>query len=61
MSNEELYHKVVSEVLFSRAVTAFIAAFVVFAVISDRGVAAFFGFYAVLCLIKSCVEYTKGC
>lgn len=61
MSNEELYHKIVSELLLNRAVAAFIAAFVVFAVINERGVAAFFGTYAVLCLVKSCVEYTRGC
>lgn len=61
MDNDELYHKIVSELLFSRAVMSFVSMLVLFAVVGKKDVVAYLGLYAALCLVKSCVEHTKGC
>lgn len=60
MDNEELYHKLLSELYFNRAVMSFMAAVLLFSTIGKRDVVAYFGLYALVCLIKSALEYVRG-
>lgn len=60
MGNDELYHKLSSELYFNRAVMSFMAAVLLFSTIGKRDVVAYFGLYALVCLIKSALEYVRG-
>jgi len=60
MGNDELYHKLLSELYFNRAVMSFMAAVLLFSTIGKRDVVAYFGLYALVCLIKSALEYVRG-
>lgn len=60
MGNDELYHKLSSELYFNRAVMSFMAAMLLFSTIGKRDVVAYFGLYALVCLIKSALEYVRS-
>lgn len=60
MGNDELYHKLSSELYFNRAVMSFMAAMLLFSTIGKRDVVAYFGLYALVCLIRSASEYVRS-
>lgn len=61
MTNEELYHRVTSEMYFNRAVMSVMAALVLFAVIGEcRDVILYLVLYAALSLARSFEEYMRG-
>lgn len=61
MTNEELYHKLSSELYFNRAVMSFMAAVLIFSILGKGDVGGtYFGLYALICLMKSALEYVRG-
>lgn len=61
VTNEELYHRVTSEMFFNRAVMSAMAALVLFAVIGERrDVMLYLMLYAAYCLVRSLEEWVRG-
>lgn len=61
MTNEELYHRLRSEVFFQRAVMLVVAALVLFAVIGERrDVMLYLLLYATFSLVRSFEEWMRG-
>lgn len=60
MGNDELYHKLYSELAFNRAVMSFMAALLMHAVDGPRKATSFLCFYGVLCMAKSATEWIRA-
>jgi len=61
VTNEELYHRVTSEMFFNRAVMSAMAALVLFAIIGERrDVMLYLMLYAAYCLVRSLEEWVRG-